>query len=309
MSVELRTASSEEMRNTVKSIVKMQGRMGFNGEMEKINWKMVRLISNMGYRLMKPQKGVSFQKRRFHQVKTDVSIPSVKSGENIIFHIHGGGCVSGSARASRGYCSQIAAESGLMVVSVEYRLAPEHPFPAGLDDVYAAYTGLRETYPNAKIAVIGESAGAYLALSLLVRCIRHDAELPSCLCLNSPIAMLEEGRNLGFTINPDTTTVVEEAFPALQRMYAAGADTKNPEISFVYDTNADRYPPMYITADAHELLRWDAEKIYAICEAAGIEAHMVILEGSFHAACTTGYGTPETSQILKESCEFMKAHF
>lgn len=308
MAIEMRTATSQEMKSTIQSIIKMQKKMGFDENMEKLNWRLVRFVSNMGYRLMKPQQGVKCHKSKINRIKVDICEPMNKESEHIIMHIHGGGCVSGSARASRGYCSQLAKESSLTVISVEYALAPEHPYPAGLNDVYDCYCGILENYPNAKVSIIGESAGAYYCMALLVRCLSRGTKLPSSIVLNSPVAMLETGRDLSFGINPDTTTVTEGAIAPLQRMYAGKADVKNPEISCIYDKHADQYPPIFITCDAHETLRADAQMIYDISEKAGREVHLVIIDGTFHAACTTGYGTPETTQILKESCEFMKAH-
>lgn len=308
MSVEIRKATSQEMKNTIQSIVRMQGKMGFDENMEKANWRMVRFVSNMGYRLMKPQKDVKCHKGRINRIKVDICEPVNQSGDDIIMHIHGGGGVSGSARASRGYCSQLAKESSLTVISVEYALAPEHPYPAGLNDVYDCYCGILEKYSNANISVIGESAGAYYCMALLIRCINRGTKLPSGIVLNSPVAMFETGRDLSFGVNPETTMVTEGAIGPLKRMYAAGADVRNPELSCIYDDHADMYPPIFITCDAHETLRADAQMIHDICEKAGRKVHLVIIDGTFHAACTTGYGTPETAQILKESCEFMKAY-
>lgn len=307
MAIERRIATSAEMRSALQSIEKMSGKMGFDENMDKVNWKMVRLLSNLGYSFMPKAEGVTFQNKKFHGVKTVVSIPPEVKSENIIMHIHGGGAVSGSARASKGYCSMLAKESGCRVISVNYRLAPEHPFPAGIDDCYMAYQGILEQYPDSRVAFIGESAGANFSYALLVRCIHAGEKLPSSMVLHSPFIMLEKGRELSFGVTD--TMVTEDCIGPLQRIYAKGADCKNTELSPLYDDNAHLYPPIFITCDAHETLRYDSEKLYEKCEKAGKQVRLIEVEGCFHAFATTGAGTPETKQILEENCQFILENF
>lgn len=307
MAIEHRKATSEEMKGALQAVQKMAGRMGFDENMEKVNWKLVRLLSNLGYTFMPKAEGVKFKNIRLGRVKAVLATPQELRSEDIILHIHGGGAVSGSAKASKGYCSMLAKESGLRVISVDYRLAPEHPYPAGLDDCYAAYQEVRASYPQSDIALIGESAGAHFCHALLVRCINRNEALPASISLNSPFIMLETGRDLSFGVTD--VLVQESCIGPLQRIYARGADCKNTELSPLYDTNEAQYPPVFITCDAHETLRADSEILHDKCEKAGVNVKLIELEGSFHSFATTGTGVPETKQILQENCRFILDSF
>src|SRR3954447_130993 len=109
----------------------------------------------------------------------------------ILFHRRGGGFAGGSAAGSLGLATALARRTGLSVVSVEYRLAPEHPFPAAADDVLAAYSALVEREGGSdRIVVSGESAGGNLAAGLLVAARDAGLPLPSCALLMSPMTDL-----------------------------------------------------------------------------------------------------------------------
>jgi monoterpene epsilon-lactone hydrolase len=98
-----------------------------------------------------------------------VEIAGTEPTEGVLFHVHGGGFAIGSSRGSVGLASSLARKTGMSAVSIEYRLAPEDPYPAALDDVTAAYQALVEREGGAQnIVVSGESAGGNLAIELLI---------------------------------------------------------------------------------------------------------------------------------------------
>jgi epsilon-lactone hydrolase len=108
-----------------------------------------------------------------------------------IFHIHGGGFALGSAAGSAGLASSLARKAGMRAVSVDYRLAPEHPYPAALHDVTAAYRALAEQPGTAgHIVVSGESAGGNLAVELLIAAKAQDLPAPAAALLLSPMTDL-----------------------------------------------------------------------------------------------------------------------
>src|ERR1700679_1238334 len=105
-----------------------------------------------------------------------------------IFHIHGGGFALGSARGSVGLASSLARKTGMRAVSVDYRLAPEHPYPAALQDVTAAYRALLEQSDGAgHVVVSGESAGGNLAIELLIAGKKEGLPMPAAALLFSPM--------------------------------------------------------------------------------------------------------------------------
>src|ERR1700722_622022 len=107
-----------------------------------------------------------------------------------IFHIHGGGFALGSAGASAGLASSLARKTGMRAVSVDYRLAPEHPYPAALQDVTAAYRALLEHADAGQIIVSGESAGGNLAIELLIAAKADGLAMPAAALLLSPMTDL-----------------------------------------------------------------------------------------------------------------------
>ena len=100
MSFETREANSEEMKKNIKIVKSMTGKMGFDENMGKVNWKLVRIISNFGYSFMPKEKGVKVKKTKVSNIAIEVSTPDTLDNDNIIFYIHGGGFVSGSAKVS-----------------------------------------------------------------------------------------------------------------------------------------------------------------------------------------------------------------
>ena len=163
MSIERRQANSSEMKKNIKVVKQMTRGMSFDENMGNIKWSRVRKISNFGYQFMPKEKNVSFHITKLAGVKCLMTTPKNITSNHIIFYIHGGGFVSGGVKASKGFCSMLASYSGCRVIACEYSLAPEKPYPQGVDDCYNVYREIFKEY-HGKVAIIGESAGANLSL-------------------------------------------------------------------------------------------------------------------------------------------------
>ena len=183
--LQIREAKSAEMKNNIRTVQKMTKGMGFDENMGKVNWSFVRVISNFGYQFMPKEKGVKYKKIKLGDTKAIVSEYGQTDNRNIVMYIHGGGFVSGSASSSEGYSSMLAKYSGCKVIAVNYSLAPEHPFPKGFDDCYKAFCKITELYPEARITLVGESAGANLCLALALK-VKEMGKV-SCVLVHSPI--------------------------------------------------------------------------------------------------------------------------
>lgn len=182
---------------------------------------------------------------------------------DVLLFFHGGAYALGSAGAVAGLVSEIVTRTGLLGVSVEYRLAPEHPFPAALDDAVRSYRGLLESGIAAeRIVVGGESAGAGLALALLLRLGEQGLGQPAAAVLFSPWADL--------TLSGATLASKAEADPALDRSglqrraleYLAGAEPHHPHISPVL-ADLTGLPPLLIQVGSAEVLLSDALRLAA----------------------------------------------
>lgn len=304
MSFETREANSEEMKKNIKIVKSMTGKMGFDENMGKVNWKLVRIISNFGYSFMPKEKGVKVKKVKISNINIEVSTPKDLQNEDIIFYIHGGGFVSGSAKSSRGYCSMLAKYSNSRVVAIDYSLAPDNKYPKAVNECFEIYRYLVNKYPNSNISLIGDSAGANLSLVIALKTIKEGVKKPCSIVLNSVIS--DFTGTLDRTIHLiDDFTVKDGFLKPLSEIYVGDKDCRNPEISPIWGINAE-LPPMLLTCDYNETLYTDSYSLYKKATELGINVEFIEMKNTFHAFATTGTATPETKQILEESCNFIK---
>ena len=179
----------------------------------------------------------------------------------VIFHLHGGGFALGSAAGSVGFASDLARKAGMNAVTVDYRLAPEHPFPAAVEDVTAAYHALLDqASARTQIVVTGESAGGNLALELLIAGKQHGLEMPAALALFSPMTDLTatgESFTTKAGVDPNITAA---AIRTRASDYPDGTDPKDPLVSPIY-ADLTGLPPTLIQAGSHEALLDDATRL------------------------------------------------
>lgn len=307
--MDLREATSKEMQKNKKIVGFATGGVMFGEGMEKTNWKLVRLICNFGYSFMPKEKGVRVKKLMLGNISAELSTPETVTGEGIILYIHGGGLVSGSAKATRGYCSMLAKYSSLRVVSINYRLAPENCYPAALDDCEEAFLALHKMFPAAKICLTGESGGAYLATALTVRLIEKGEYMPSCIIPQSTLCDMEAALDRSHYEIIDGTVTSPEVLKYIAAVYAGpNPDFTNPEIDVKHYTHFDRFPPTYLSCDYNETLRADAEFMHRVLEESGVEVYLTIMKNAFHACSTLGTGSPETMQLMLDNIAFIKKH-
>lgn len=304
MGIQIREAKSEEMKRNVSTVRRMTKGMGFDENMAKVNWPFLRAISNFGYRLMPKQKGVKYKKIKLGNVKAIISECEPYQNKNIIMYIHGGGFVSGSASSSKGYSSMLAKYSGYKVIAIDYALAPKHSFPNGFNDCFNAFCKIVNLYPDARITLIGESAGANLCLALGLKV--KNMNKVSCIVVHSPF--------VDFTGCLDRTeheiddfTVKQGCLKPLKQIYVGQNESDNPFISPIFGDYVG-FPPTFITCDYNETLCADAKALYEKCENAKVDVELVEVKGAFHAFATIGTGTPETRKILEENIAFMKKY-
>lgn len=253
---------------------------------------------------MPKEKGVKFPKVRTANCRFEIVTPDEISNDDIICYIHGGGFVSGSASSSRGYCSMLAAYSGSRVVSIDYSLAPEKPFPKGFNDCCATVEEIQNRYPKAKIALVGESAGANLCIAVA---LKMKKTIISSVTVHSPfIDFTGQLDRIEHEIND--FTVKEGCLKPLNEIYVGNNAADNPFISPYYGDFTD-FPPAFITCDYNETLFADSIWLYRKLQEMNIEVRMIQMKGAFHAFATTGTQAPETKQILLENIEFIKTKF
>ena len=179
-----------------------------------------------------------------------------------IFHLHGGGFAVGSARGSVGLASNLARKTGMRAVSVEYRLAPENPYPAALHDATAAYRALLNQVGPQHIIVSGESAGGNLAIELLIAGKPESLPMPAGAVLFSPMTDLTVSGASFITKAADDPSISSEAIRTRVNDYLGGVAATDPLVSPIF-ADLSGLPPLLIQVGSHEVLLDDATRLAA----------------------------------------------
>ncbi len=228
--------------------------------------------------------------------------------ERVIFYLHGGAYVIGTAASSLGLASDLARHTGTRLVTIDYRLAPEHPHPAALEDAVSAYQGLLDTgMPPSAIAVAGESAGAGLAVALLVALKHARLPQPTAAVLMSPWADL--------TLSGNSIRGKAAADPALTADglarraadYLAGGDPTGALVSPIF-ADLRGLPPLLIQAGSHEILLDDATRLAARAAAADVAVALQVTPGVPHVFQGFAAMLDEGAAALTGAGEFLCAH-
>ena len=199
-----------------------------------------------------------------------------------LLYCHGGGYTSGNLGYARVLASKLANATGYDVLSFEYRLAPEHPYPAALEDALRAWDHLMlQGYGAENIVLAGDSAGGNLALALCGRLKAARRRLPGALVLMSPWTdMTMSGPS--YAEREETDPMLTPGYiEAVRAAYAPSADLRQPFLSPLFGDLAG-YPPTLIQVGDHEILFSDSEALAARLEAQGVPFRLEVFEGMWH---------------------------
>jgi epsilon-lactone hydrolase len=232
--------------------------------------------------------------------------PGTYSGRVLIF-LHGGGYQLGSLRSDGELAARLGRAAGMRVLFPEYRLAPEHPFPAAIDDVRAAWHWLvvDQHLSAESIAIVGDSAGGGLSVALLVTLRDAGEALPAAAVLMSPtVDLTSSGASMSERVDQDPIST-----PALLRQlssdYLAGADPQTPLASPLF-ASLTGLPPLLVQVGTADLLLSDSERLAAAAIEAGVDVTLQIGEGLPHVYQTT-LGTPEAAEATEQVGQFLGA--
>jgi epsilon-lactone hydrolase len=232
-----------------------------------------------------------------------IAMPNSSDGRVVLF-LHGGGYVMGSNRTHRELASRIARAAAARVLVVDYRLAPEHPFPAAVEDALAAYRWLRaEGVPAASIAIAGDSAGGGLTLATLLALRDAGDALPACAVCLSPWVDLE---GTGASAQPggaDDPMIQIDGLRETGKQYA-GDDLRNPLAAPLYG-DFKGLPPLLIQVGTREVLLDDSTRVADKARAAGVSVQLEIEEGAYHV-WHAGPHLPEAADAVRRIGEFVR---
>jgi acetyl esterase/lipase len=235
-----------------------------------------------------------------------ISVPEPER-HAIILYIHGGGYVSCSPATHRPITAGLARLTRLRVFSVDYRLAPEHRFPAAPDDVFAAYRYLTEQYPASPIVVAGDSAGGGLTLGLLLRAKKAHVNMPACaVCFSAWTDMTGSGDSVSKNEGSDrmfyASTISDFA-----DAYLGSADRENAYASPVFGNFAGM-PPVLFQVGSTEVLVDDSRRIHEKIAGGGGTSELQIFDAMFHS-WQMGLGLlPEAGASMKNAADFIRRH-
>ena len=227
---------------------------------------------------------------------------------HVVLYFHGGVYVMGDAFQAAGLAAQVGRRTGAKVISVDYRLAPEHPYPAAADDALAAYQALLlgGTAPS-DIAFAGESAGGGLAVATLVNARDHGLALPAAAFVMSPYADLTLSGATMETKREADPLFTPQAFPARVADYTSGHDPALGLISPVF-ADLSGLPPLIIQAGSHELLLDDAIRLARQAATADVQVTLDITPGVPHVFQAYYPILDEAAAALDRAGQLLSAH-
>lgn len=227
--------------------------------------------------------------------------------DHVLLYLHGGGYVMGSCASHRGLASRLALACGLAAVVPAYRLAPEHPFPAGLDDALAVYHALLASGLDARrIVLAGDSAGGGLTLATLLALRDAGAPLPAAAVLLSPFTDLTcSGETLTTRAAVDPW-LDPTFFDPLSRLYAGRHDRAEPLLSPLLG-DLRGLPPLCIHVGDQEVLLSDSTRLAERAQAAGVDVTLEVWPELWHVFQFFAPILPEAQRSLEQLAAFVRA--
>tara|TARA_R110001592_G_scaffold362770_1_gene678159 strand:+ start:6899 stop:7783 length:885 start_codon:yes stop_codon:yes gene_type:complete len=275
----------------------------YNKPLPALRHKMVR-----DTRFLKPPKDVHITPINAAGVSAEWLEPSESSPDNVILYLHGGGYFMGSPATHRGLVGHLAHACGVRALSVDYRLAPEHPFPAALEDSLTVYQWVLDQGVLPKnIIIAGDSAGAGLALATLVSLRDNQKPLPAmALCISpwTDLALTGESIETCAEIDP----YISNDQLKLGSHYMGKNDAKLPLISPLY-ADLQGLPPLLVHVGTDEILLSDSTRLAEKAKAAGVDVTLKVWEHMWHDFHMWAPYLPEANSAIAEMAVFVKTHW
>jgi acetyl esterase/lipase len=272
-----------------------------------LGWGMewYRNVEELSSRVFKNDKTVFSEKIMLNEVSVEWFRPLKIRSDKVIIYFHGGGYVYGSSDTHRPFINRIAKGSGIVVLSVNYRLAPENPFPAAHDDALSVYQSLINTgdYKPEQIILMGDSAGAALCTGTLLKLKAAKKEMPNSAVLICP--WIDPKADDNSIISNDEYDII--GYPFLldcADKYLQGVYEKNPLVAPVY-ADLTGLPPMLIQVGTAEVLLTQVRKLKAKAESDKVEITYTEYEDMFHTFLISNPNVPQSEAALEEILAYL----
>lgn len=221
-----------------------------------------------------------------------------------VIDLHGGALVVGGGKACRNAARSRADQHGVNCYGIDYRMPPDDPYPAALDDCLATYRHLLESYRAANIVICGRSAGGNLAAATLLRARDEGLPMPAGLVLLSPEVDLTESGD-SFTLNRMVDVMLPGSLMQNNLLYAAGADLAHPYLSPLFG-EFDGFPPTLLQCGTRDLFLSNTVRMHRALRAASVAAELHVFEAMPHGGFMGK--TPEDRELEREVNAFVAKH-
>jgi acetyl esterase/lipase len=234
--------------------------------------------------------------------------PTGADKEKVLLFLHGGGYVTGSINSHLMLCIPMAQTLKMNVFAPEYRLAPEHPFPAALEDALKAYRWLlAQGYKPADIIIAGDSAGGGLALAVVLALRENHEPLPAAIICMSPWADLTNSGQSHITKADAEVVLKTDVLKEWALCYTDETNLNNPLVSPVY-ADFHGFPPLLIQVGSEEILLDDARMLADKAKADGVDVTLKVWAGLWHVWPALGDLIPESRETFLEIEQFIRDH-
>jgi len=250
-------------------------------------------------------EGINVRSQTIEGIKCEWLVPKNSVKDKIILYVHGGGYVSGSCSDHRGFVSKFARNTGIANLVYEYRLAPEYPFPAALDDSVKIYNWLLQSeFKPENIVIAGESAGGGLTLALLLALKEKKIKFPAAAVAISPWTDLTCSSE-SYKTNNRRSLAPLNSWTVFSKHYVGNQSAKNPLISPLFG-NLKGLPPIFINSGTDDELYEDGLKFHKKAIKAGVNSTFRKGEKMVHCYPMLAPLFPEATEAMNEIVHFIR---
>ncbi len=260
--------------------------------------------------MVKTPEGVTYTPTDCAGIRGEYVEPANLDNDNLILYFHGGGYAMGSIDSHRPLAGRISLASGTKLLLIDYRLAPENPFPAGLEDTVKVYKWLinEQGYSSDKIIFGGDSAGGGLTIASMLKLRDENFALPKAgICL-SPWLDLEATGDSATSKASEDPMIDLQSVKEWALMYAPKEQLTNPLVSPIY-ADLSGLPPLYMQVGTAELLLDDSTRLAEKAKKAGVQVELEVWEEMIHVWQAFGNYIPESKPAIEKIGNYIRSTF
>ena len=277
---------------------------------ELVVWAATDAIAELS--ILKEKLGVTIAPTTIAGVKAFIITPITlleKNQNRLLIHVHGGGYVFGPGEAGVREAVLMAGFGGFKIISIDYRMPPDFPYPAALDDAMAVWKEVVKMTNSKNMAIFGTSTGGALTLAMVLRAKDEHLPLPAAIAPSTPWSDLTDNGD-SYKTNEwvDNVLVTWNGWlGCAAKLYAGAHNMKEPYLSPIYGDFHD-FPPTILTTGTRDLFLSNTVRTHRKLRRAGVEADLNVYEGQSHAQFDDDLDAPETKEAITDIANFFDKH-